>query len=118
VDGAFDPGFGTGGVVLENPSPGEDEAWSVALGPSFLYVMGFDEAPGPGDRQWRIAKLSRFDGSPDPCFGTGGVVTSNPSIHDEIPWCIALDASSLYIVGEDDSTGPVAQSLRIEKRLK
>lgn len=118
ADGLLDPAFGTSGVVTDNPSGIRDWAWGVDVDGSSLYVCGTDESPGAGNRQWRILKLSSADGSPDPCFGTGGVVTSDPSLLQDYAWWIVADPSHIYIVGEDQANPPGDRGLRIEKRLK
>ena len=40
---------------------------------------GYDESPGAGNEQWRIEKRNLSDGALVVGFGTGGVVTNDPS---------------------------------------
>ena len=42
-----------------------------------MYVAGTDQSPG--NNQWRIEKRLLSTGALDASFGTGGVVTNNPS---------------------------------------
>ena len=46
--GALDASFGTGGVVPNNPSGGDD--WTLPqLTSTYMYVAGTDESPGAGN---------------------------------------------------------------------
>jgi len=58
TDGSLVAGFGAGGVVTINPSTGFDMAWGIAIDSTAMYVVGYDESPGPGsgNYQWRIEK--------------------------------------------------------------
>ena len=78
-DGALVVGFGTGGVVTNNPSGRTDWAGFIAIDSTYMYVTGYDESPGAGNEQWRIEKRNLSDGALVVGFGTGGVVTNNPS---------------------------------------
>ena len=49
-----------------------------------------------------------------PAFGAGGVVTSNPSGSFDGPYDIAVDATGIYVVGDDQIPGN--SQWRIEKR--
>ncbi len=102
------------GVYTNNPSTDWDAAHTIAIDATAMYVVGYDE--NPGNRQWRIEKRSLTDGSLVPGFGTGGVVTSNPSTDDDTIYAIAIDSTAMYVVGSDYSPG-YAQ-WRIEKRVK
>ncbi len=112
TDGSLVPGFGTGGVVTSDPSTGTDVAVSIAMDSTAMYVVGYDYSPG--NDQWRIEKRSLTDGSLVTGFGTGGVVTGDPSIGSDQAWGIAIDSTAMYVVGCDDSPGN--WQWRIEKR--
>ena len=74
ADGALDPGFGTGGRVLTNVTPGRDEGIETVLqGDGKIVVAGY--AGGLGGRMM----LARYetDGDLDPTFGGDGIVTAN-----------------------------------------
>jgi hypothetical protein len=111
-EGAFAPGFGTGGVVTSNPSTGRDIASGIAVDSTAMYVVGYDESPG--DTQWRIEKRSLTDGTLVSGFGTGGVVNSNPSTSYDRAFAIAIDSTAMYVVGYDGIPG--YPQWRIEKR--
>ncbi len=113
-DGALTPVFGSGGVVTSNPSSGPDEATCVLSDGTYLFIGGYDSSPG--NRQWRIEKRLVTDGSLDTAFGTGGVVTSNPSGGGDEVTAIRWDGTNLYVVGWDESPGAGDTEWRIEKR--
>jgi hypothetical protein len=107
TDGSLVSGFGTGGVITNNPGTGLDAALGIAIGSTAMYVVGTDEIPG--NRQWRIEKRSLTDGTLVSEFGTGGVITSNPSTSADGAYAIAIDSTAIYVVGTP---------WRIEKRVK
>ncbi|MCI0340374.1 MAG: hypothetical protein L0216_04370 [Planctomycetales bacterium] len=115
-DGIKADGFGAGGVVTSNPSGGADSVTALAFdaGPSSVVLVGYDSVPG--NRQWRIEKRRTTDGTLDPSFGTGGVVTVNPSAGPDEPAAVLHDSGDLYIVGTDESPGTGDTQWRIEKR--
>jgi hypothetical protein len=115
ADGSLVSGFGAGGVVTGNHRAGDDQASSIAIDSTAMYVIGCDCSPG-GDCQWRIEKRSLTDGSLISAFGTGGVVTSDPSTGSNLARGIAIDSTAMYVVGRDNSPGD--EQWRIEKRVK
>ncbi|RJQ31726.1 MAG: hypothetical protein C4562_04575 [Actinobacteria bacterium] len=114
TDGSLINSFGTGGVVTSNPSSSEDQAYSIALDGSAIYVLGLDY--NNSDFQWRLEKRSLSTGSLVSSFGSSGVVTVNPSNGGEYPSVVILDSSGLYTAGGDDSLGGSNTQYRIEKR--
>jgi len=114
ADGSLVPGFGTGGAVTVNPSSGGDVIYEIAVDSTAIYSVGYDNSPG--NVQWRIEKRSLTDGSLVSGFGTGGVVTVNPSSGWDVVFGIAIDSTAIYAVGYDNSPGNY--QWRIEKRLK
>ena len=56
-DGALDMTFDGCGTAL-GPAAGSLAA-SIAIDPLFIYVAGWDQTPGPNDRQWRLEKRNR-----------------------------------------------------------
>jgi hypothetical protein len=114
ADGSLVSGFGTDGVVTSNPSTGRDVAQGIAIDSTAMYVVGFDESPEFEYAQWRIEKRSLTDGSLVPEFGTGGVVTSNSGVGIGEAWDIVIDSTAMYVVGEDWSPGNA--QWQIEKR--
>ena len=118
TDGSLAAGFGTDGVITSNLSTGDDYAMDIAIDSTAMYVVGFDYGPSPGtgNSQWRIEKRRLTDGSLVAEFGTGGVVTSNPSTRGDYAVGIAIDSTAMYVVGLDESLGPLNCQWRIEKR--
>jgi hypothetical protein len=115
TDGAPDAGFGAGGVHISTATPWSmAEALGIAIDATHLYIACHDTSPG--DDQWWMERRLLTDGSGDPCFGTGGVITSNPSGNNDRAFGMAIDSTSIYVVGRDESTG--GQVWRLEKRLK
>jgi hypothetical protein len=80
-----------------------------------MYVVGHDETAGTG-RQWRIEKRNLSDGSLVSGFGTGGVITSNPSIAGDYAYAIAIDSTYMYVVGSEYVPADSSYQWRIEKR--
>ena len=69
-DGTADPTFGSSGTVTTPMGPGFNEASAVALQPDAKIV-----AAGPSQGGLTIVRYNQ-DGSLDPTFGRGGVVTT------------------------------------------
>ncbi len=114
ADGSPSASFGTAGVVASNPSSQEDAAQAIAIDSTYMYVAGYDESPGTNDVEWRLEKRSLADGSLIAGFGSGGVVTSNPSTGADAVQAIAVDSTYLYAAGYDEVPGN--GQWRIEKR--
>jgi hypothetical protein len=114
TDGSLIDDFGTGGFITENPSDGDDSPYAIALNSSGLYVAGWDSSPG--DARWRIEKRDLTTGEQITDFGTGGVVTENPSDGDDFLYGLVLNNSSLYVTGGDESNGTGNWQWRTEKR--
>lgn len=100
----------TDGTIIwqqtNNPSSGQDETSAVAVDNTGIYIAGFDNAPD--DRQWRIEKRDRTDGT------LLWEQMSNPSTGFDQPSDLAVDSTGVYIVGFDNSPGNI--QWRIEKR--
>src|SRR3989304_4767359 len=88
----------TGSIIwtqTSNPSPYGDVAYGVAVDGTGLYIVGYDQYPGPDNRRWRIEKRS---------LTTGSVIwtqASNPSSAMDEALGVAGDATGVYIVGYD-----------------
>jgi len=98
--------FGSGGIILFNPSSGNDEVIALALDATGLYVAGYDNTPS--NDQWRIEKRDMI---------TGAVIwskTTNPSSGSDVIFSLAINASGIYAGGSDSSPGN--HRWRIEKR--
>ncbi len=108
--------FGSGGVLAWNPSSRMDVPTALARDANNLYVAGFDEGPGVANMQWRIEKRTMGTGALVSGFGSGGVVTSDPSTGDDRPTALLVDGPSLYVLGFDEWPGLANRRWRIERR--
>jgi len=91
-----------------NPSPNEDDIYSITIDDTYIYVAGYDQSPG--DYQWRIEKRWKSDGS------IVWTKTSNPSSGNDGLFSIVVDDTYIYVAGCDQSPGDY--QWRIEKRRK
>ena len=105
-------------------------AYAVAIDESegYMYVAG--AAASGTYTKWRIDKrsLSGPLSLETTTFGTAGpaptpgIIISDPTVtYDGVPWAVALDSTSLYIVGEEDPDPTNIASVRkwrIEKRSR
>ncbi len=112
-NGSLDPGFGSGGSVTSNPSGGDDAPMAIAVDSEFMYVAGRDLQPV--NHRFRIEKRRLSDGSLVSGFGSGGVVTSNPTVNNDYANAISIDSEFMYVLGRD-VTGTNWQ-WRYEKRM-
>jgi hypothetical protein len=115
--GALVTAFDSDGVAIINPSEDFDEAYSIALNDSGLYVTGYESALGK--YQWHIEKRDLTTGSLIPAFGTGGVITEKLyEAEEENAMNVVLNDYSLYIAGYSygGELGGENLSVRIEKR--
>ena len=103
--GALITTFGIGGILKENPTTGDDEAYGVAVDATGVYVVGYDSS---GTGEWRVEKCS---------LTSGGMIwtqTENPSTGDDGALGVAVDGTGVYVVGYDNSPGNY--EWRMEKR--
>ncbi len=121
-DGSLVAAFGTGGVVTVDPAPGalaDEAAVAIAIDPAnnVMYVLG-SEYNGPSSMDWRVEKRTLDTGAPVLTFGTGGTgyETIIPSIDIDMPADIAIDGTSMILVGYDLSPSATDSQWRIEKR--
>jgi hypothetical protein len=106
MTGQLIPEFGSGGLLLFNPSAGNDEVIAVVSDATGLYVAGYDNTPG--NDQWRIEKRNPT---------TGSVIWSqavNPSSGSDVIFSLAVDGTGIYAGGSYSSPGN--NGWRIEKR--
>lgn len=115
--GVADAVFGATTGVISPAIQGTITALATNPSMTALLAAGTDVSGG-SDVQWRIMKLDKISGSPDPTFGGGaGSVTSNPSGDADEPNAIVVDYASgkFYVAGfETVASGDLAW--RIEKR--
>src|SRR5262249_20806102 len=72
--GRLDPGFGTDGIVTTDLGGDDDEAYDAAGYPDGgIVVVGRTDAAGATRTDFGVV-CHRPDGTPDPGFGTSGIV--------------------------------------------
>lgn len=95
-------------VKTSSLSGNNDGANNVAVDASGIYVVGYDSLPGQSNAEWRIEKRSLSDGT------SIWSQTSNPSGSYDGASDIVIDASAIYVVGYDSTSGVGTD--RVEKR--
>ena len=100
----------------ESVRTSDDVPFEIVLDSGYFYVVGYDTIEG--NERWRIEKRSTVTGALVDAFGSGGVVTSNPSTGFDVAYSIAIDSENFFVAGcdEDVETGIIGR--RIEKRNK
>ncbi|MGI9027653.1 MAG: hypothetical protein ACR2FM_02285 [Candidatus Saccharimonadales bacterium] len=115
--GALINAFGTSGAVTSNPSSNNEEITDIALDGAggFIFIIGSDNTSA--DMRWRVEKRQRSSGALVTAFGTGGVVTSNPSANNDTPASVLIDVDRnlVYAVGMDRVLGNANSQWRIEQ---
>jgi uncharacterized delta-60 repeat protein len=101
-DGVIDPSFGTAGMVTTSFSPGVDSAESIALDSDGRILAGGSATDGTSD-----FALTRYttDGSLDPSFGVGGMVTTSIGPSDDGGNDLEIDASGRPVLVGSSNNG-------------
>jgi parallel beta-helix repeat protein len=102
LSGALVTAFDTDGII--NGAGASQQAEDIAIDGTYMYVVGSDDG---GGGTWRIEKRDLTAGVLDTTFGTSGVITEAVG---GVAQGIAIDGSSMYVVGSDSA------GIRIEKR--
>jgi uncharacterized delta-60 repeat protein len=101
-DGSLDPSFGTGGSVTTDIGEVDGANAVVIQDDGRIVAAGFAQPPGGADVDFAVVRYLA-DGSPDPSFGTGGIVTTDVSGNDA-----ALDV----VVQEDGKIVAAGRAVR------
>jgi len=98
LDGTLDADFGSGGKVRIAQAGSFERATAVAIQPADqkILVAGFRRTSGNED--FLVVRLAP-DGSLDPAFGAGGVVTTAMGATDERATAVAVDGQGRIVVG-------------------
>ena len=94
TDGTLDPTFGDGGMVTTNFTNEGDFARDVAIQTDGKIVAA-GPSSGGGAADFALARYDP-DGTLDPTFGDGGMVTTNFGHRDD-PWGITLQADGKIV---------------------
>lgn len=95
-DGSLDPSFGGTGVVTTAVSPVHDEATAVAIqGDGRIVAAGYTN--GSGSPQFAVVRYAA-DGSLDPSFGIGGIVTTSLSPGGDEAWSVVIQGDDKIVV--------------------
>jgi uncharacterized delta-60 repeat protein len=90
VDGSLDTSFGSGGKVL-TPIGGSAAANALTIQPVDGGIVAVGSTSTGPVRAWALARYTA-DGTLDPSFGSGGVVTTAFGTLDDAANAVALDA--------------------------
>lgn len=111
TNGALDPSFGSGGVVLvhaASKSSSGSQAWAglEIQGDGKIVVGGW--AGGAKSLELALARLTT-NGTLDPTFGSSGVVRDVVSANDDLPWfgAMTLQPDGRILLGAERRSFPV-----------
>lgn len=110
ADGALDAAFGASGVLVTNPSTGEDRCEAIATDRESIYIAGF-QFVASAQYLWRVEKRSAATGDLKWEITTG-------TLGDYSALTIAIDEDYVYVAGADFVSAPENYQMRIEKRRK
>lgn len=119
LSGALIPGFGTAGVVEENPTAAVDGCFGMVIDSSSMWLVGSDSLDPAlaSDGRLRLEKRLLADGSLVTAFGGTGVISSNPGPGDDIGEDVVSDGTSLYLYARVETASSSGLfSSRLEKR--
>jgi uncharacterized delta-60 repeat protein len=108
ADGSLDPSFGSGGVVTTPVGTGAADASAILLQPDGKIVVGGESSVG----LQTVFTLVRYDtnGSLDPTFGGGGVVTTAVGAGDSAVKALVLQPDG-KIVADGDAVGAASEGV-------
>jgi hypothetical protein len=118
--GALIPSFGSGGVLIVDPTISTDTLTSVSIDNQYIYLIG-NQSIGctVGNTCWRVEKRDITTGALVEAFGSSGVVQSDPTSDIDSPQTIIVDNSYIYLLGDQATGGSCnlgALCWRVEKR--
>ena len=114
TDGQLDPGFGSQGLVTTTVSNREQRARAVALQSDGKLVVAGENRPGLPDDDFDFTLVRyRTDGSPDPSFGDGGIVTATGVIGRA--FTVAIQPDGKIVVAGDVPGATDPADLRVAR---
>jgi uncharacterized delta-60 repeat protein len=111
-DGTLDPAFGTGGMTITDLGS-DDVADAVALGPDGAILVAGTTIGAGGDRDLLLARYTA-DGTLDPSFGRGGILTTDLGDGDDFGESLVVDADGRIVVA-GRATSPTILDLALER---
>jgi uncharacterized delta-60 repeat protein len=96
TDGSLDPSFGSGGIVITDISGNNDGAESIVVQADGKIVAAGDARFGIQD-DVAVVRYNE-DGSLDPTFGNGGIVTTDIGNDDERGKSVAIQTDGKIVV--------------------
>jgi uncharacterized delta-60 repeat protein len=118
-DGSLDGTFGTSGTLVVRHAPGNgiDNVWSVVQQPDGrLVVAGRCDMGGASGTDACLMRLLA-DGSPDPTFGTGGVVLSGRPLSDTAVTAVVEPDGRIVTAGACASGGSTGTDSCVSRYL-
>lgn len=98
ADGDLDPTFGTGGKQFVDFHGQTDDGWAVAIQSDGKIVVAGRSTPAPIAADYAVARLN-VDGSLDPTFGDGGLVTTEAARFSEARAVVIQPDGKILIAG-------------------
>jgi len=103
VNGSLDPSFGVGGMVTTFFSAGNDIGSGIAVQSDGKIVVVGTSDNLSGTSEFAVARFT-VDGSLDPSFGVGGMVTLSFTAGDDVGSGIAVQSDGkIVVVGTSDN---------------
>lgn len=93
--------FGTMGSTTSNPAPADDNIMDIELDGTSIFSVGFASSTIGNWTHWRIEKRDTLIGAFVNDFGTGGVLTVDTSVGDDVITDAEVDGNYLYLVGNE-----------------
>ncbi len=98
TDGSLDATFGLGGILTTSFFGIDDEAFSAAIqADQKIVVAGYATDAATGAPKFALARY-QTDGTPDPSFGSGGLVTTSIFGNDDQARAVAIQADQKIVV--------------------
>ncbi len=103
-DGAIDPTFGTGGIVMTDFAGGSDTIRAIALQADGKIVAAGVSTVAATGNDFALARYSS-DGTLDASFGTGGKLTTPIGPDSDTAYAVLVQPDGKIVVGGDSSRG-------------
>jgi uncharacterized delta-60 repeat protein len=95
-DGSLDATFGNGGKVITVATVRENAAGLLILPDGKIMISGSIDLPNSSDTSFVLLRFNS-DGSADPTFGNGGMVTTNVGTDDDTAYALARQSDGKIV---------------------